>query len=182
MKRGFTLLEFVVVVLVSVVVTLMLLPVLFSKPERAAPAMCAGNLKQIGLALLMYSGEHKGYFPLTPEGNSFEPLAIGEYLADGKAYGCPMAPETATTADHSNYWYVGSGLKDDVLDARSTPLAHDMSGNHPDDPWITVLFADGHVSVANRKKEEKPERKPFSFSDAPGSKEQKPQSGIRRGS
>ena len=120
---------------------------LLDQPRRGHdPRMrCAVNLKQIGLALLMYSDEHDGYFPPTPKGNNFEPLNREQLLNNSKVYGCPGSTDFQSTAENSAYLYMGSGLKDDNKNATTVSLAMDQSGNHAKDNWINVLFLDGHV-------------------------------------
>ncbi len=109
---------------------------------------CRYNLKQIGFACLMYSGENDWHFPcLNGPGNNFEPLNTDGILCDGKVFVCFSATVSLSLARNSNYWYVGSGLKDDA--PASTRLAYDMSGNHQDDRhWMNCLFVDGHVEGA----------------------------------
>jgi prepilin-type processing-associated H-X9-DG protein len=128
------------------------LMVLFTVPrpipkEKARRINCSGNLRQIGLALLMYSGENDRYFPNQyPNGaNNLSVLNDKGYLADGMVYGCPSHRNPSMVSSNSDYIYVGSGLRDDDANPQTSPLAYDRSGNHPANAWINVLFVDGHV-------------------------------------
>ena len=149
MKRSwFTLLELLTIVATIALLAGALLLVLRKSREKERYVNCSGNLTQIGLALLVYSDENSGYFPLTPPGSNFEPLNVAQILNDGRVYGCPAAVNLMTTAHCSNYWYVGSGLTDSMVAAPYVRLAYDQSGNHPENQWMNCLFVDGHVNGA----------------------------------
>jgi len=56
--RGFTLIELLVVIAVIAVLMAILMPALQRAKEQGKRAVCMGNLKQLGLAWIMYADEN----------------------------------------------------------------------------------------------------------------------------
>ncbi|MFQ5492366.1 MAG: type II secretion system protein, partial [Phycisphaerae bacterium] len=65
-RVGFTLIELLVVVSIIALLIALLLPSLGTAREQARTAVCLSNLKQIGIASVMYRDENRGWIPLDP--------------------------------------------------------------------------------------------------------------------
>ncbi len=62
-RRGFTLIELLVVVAIIAVLVAMLLPALNQAREAGKAAVCASNLRQIGIRFQTYATEYNGMLP-----------------------------------------------------------------------------------------------------------------------
>jgi prepilin-type N-terminal cleavage/methylation domain-containing protein/prepilin-type processing-associated H-X9-DG protein len=101
-RRGFTLVELLVVVTIIVLLLAMMMPSLGKAMSLATRTACASNLHQIGLSLVMYAGQNRRYIPepIGP-GNVRNGKTLGDwswwwypewlagYITDRKVYLCP---------------------------------------------------------------------------------------------
>ena len=124
-----------------------------TKQKKTALAQRRENkrrLQQIGLALMLYCGDHDGAFPPDDGVAGLQALVESGLLTGSRAYVHPgdsqrQAPPTTLkklTHDKLSYTYLGGGFKDDDELAAITPVCFDKPGVAQ---GVTVLFLDGHV-------------------------------------
>jgi len=62
-KNSFTLVELLAIIAIIGLLAALLLPALKSAKDKAHSICCAGNLRQIGASIMMYTGDNRGEFP-----------------------------------------------------------------------------------------------------------------------
>ena len=168
MRKNFTLIELIVVVGIICVLASISAGALSRARASARRIECAGNLKQIGAALHLYTGTNSGYYPVACSLPSFNAglgekvIRLCDILSDylpGQIFRCPSDNDEPTwfSREGSSYEFNGklSGVKIDshyeVLQngASNVVAVFDYDCFHavlPQPGTKNYLFVDGHVT------------------------------------
>jgi prepilin-type N-terminal cleavage/methylation domain-containing protein len=175
-RSAFTLIELLVVIAIIAILASLLLPVLGRSKEKAKSITCVNNLKQLGVAVRMYSDANDGklpkaeQLPSSPSTNNPPLPRICDLLAPELGYNTNSLPQNATVlrcpmdsvgrfeANGSSYEW-NAHYNDRPVDSprfSQNPISeaflmYDYEKFHDQNRSLNALFADYHVENVHAK-------------------------------
>jgi prepilin-type N-terminal cleavage/methylation domain-containing protein/prepilin-type processing-associated H-X9-DG protein len=144
---GFTLIELLVVIAIIGILAALLLPALNAAREKAKRAQCAGNLKQIGIALKQYDGDWNDYpaaDATTIRDAAHHFRLLSNYIDSASTFICPSSTRGETPA--GSVGEMGEGASSTA----STNCSYDyllLNGTTVASPSMVMTSSDSVVAL-----------------------------------
>lgn len=162
---GFTLVELLVVMAVISIIAALAVPLYSRSVQTSRSVACVSNLRQLGVALSGYLGDHSMRMPVLQAGRSSTSVnvpvidnTLNVYAPTPAVFACPadnlgLAASTGT----SYYWNTVLSLNGGqslaslsflgVSNVSQIPILADKAAFHPNsENQVNLLYADGHVT------------------------------------
>jgi len=144
-KKGFTLIELLVVMVIIALLVGLLLPALARAKEEARKTQCRSNLRQMGLATIMYGNDNGGYWPVAGGSQRYNVISNGitnnaTHIANpaGVRFGVIRTYtywHNLVTVGHPQFWHVSP-----TTPARSVGLGLLWTGGYVTNKGAQILY------------------------------------------
>ena len=155
---GFTLIELIVVIGIITVLAAILFPVIFSARQKANQSSCLNNVRQIAIAIQIYTNDNNNIFPsmttiwqgLNLSNKTYICPAIGKKLQNGYGYNYSLNNQLLSDADN----ITNPSQIVEVADCRKNSLYPNIISTPGDidyrhNGFASFGFVDGHVCSLN---------------------------------
>jgi len=143
-RRGFTLVELLVVIAVIGILAAIFVPVVQSARASSKRVACLSNLQQLAKAVQMYVNDHQGQYFTCASRPTLEPGlprlcdVLTQYAPDARVFKCPADNQDFFTKEGSSYEWaalfngrVQDSEFENIMGPSKTPMLYDYENFHP---------------------------------------------------
>lgn len=146
-RRGFTLVELLAVITIIGMLAAILIPTVAGVRMMAKRTKCASNMRQIGTALIMYAGDHKGMLPQSTHSDGINVqnawiYTLAPYLSNvDEVRVCPADNEKRQEKIRSTKGYTSYLLNNLVFDPEDETKAYNNIERIPIPSRTMIMFS-----------------------------------------
>ncbi len=125
-RRGFTLIELLVVIAIIAILAAILFPVFSRARAKARQTACLSNIKQISLALMMYSDDYDETYPTVDHITGYDWwMPLQPYVKSAELFRCPAykAGPTDPATDYLLNGLFAHGSYNSIFEETSRQIA-----------------------------------------------------------
>ena len=143
-RRGFTLVELLVVIVTIAVLAVMLLPALAKAKMRSTLDVCLNNQKQFAVASIMFSGDHGDYIVSAGTQNNTNDNLFSWRVEPANLTGAPTTVPSGQTSQifYDNYGFQMGGLYPYIKNSSVIHCPADARYLGPGHGWCSYVMVD----------------------------------------
>ena len=147
-KHSFTLIELLTVIAIIAILAGMLMPAVSKARSKAQAVSCVNNLKNVGMAAILYTNDNKDYFPLRAM-HDFNTTKNYSWSGILHSYtGVPLEPDKRTLMK-SVFNCNTSDLSDTLVDTDTEKFYKGFASSYTSNPLLTRPKGDSTVPAAD---------------------------------